>query len=378
MSNYEYDFLVYIGRFQPLHLGHQHVIDEALRRSKRVIVLCGSANMPRTPDNPFTFPERHDIILLNYQNECKEGRLIVKPLDDISYDDDRWLGQLRELLTETILEEGNNHASVHLDGLKDFKIGVIGHNKDASSYYLEMVEVNLNADFIEVEQWGTLSATDIRNNFFQKAPILPDHLCSDRTVTWLAQFMLTPAFKYIVDEKIGLYTDYIQPWEGSPYTPHFCTADAVVTQTGHILLVRRSKAPGKGLLALPGGHVKPSIGGAFDNCIAELWEEARPSDGHSGRGKAMPKGRLRGFYTGVSRLFDKPGRDPRGFYSTMAYRFVFPDGKLWDVKGGIPLEDEANDVDHAGWYPINELDSRDMFADHYFIIQQMLSQKGDR
>ena len=39
----DFDFLVFIGRFQPFHAGHQAVIDTALARAERVIVLVGSS-----------------------------------------------------------------------------------------------------------------------------------------------------------------------------------------------------------------------------------------------------------------------------------------------------------------------------------------------
>ncbi|MDR9778725.1 hypothetical protein RJJ65_39970, partial [Rhizobium hidalgonense] len=34
-----FDYLVFIGRFQPFHVAHRAVIKEALQRSKSVIIL---------------------------------------------------------------------------------------------------------------------------------------------------------------------------------------------------------------------------------------------------------------------------------------------------------------------------------------------------
>ena len=50
----QYDFAVFVGRFQPLHNGHQHVIDQALRSAKKLIILIGSADTARSIRNPFT------------------------------------------------------------------------------------------------------------------------------------------------------------------------------------------------------------------------------------------------------------------------------------------------------------------------------------
>ena len=49
-----YRYLVFIGRFQPFHRGHKAVVDEALQRADEVIMLIGSANLPRSLRNPFS------------------------------------------------------------------------------------------------------------------------------------------------------------------------------------------------------------------------------------------------------------------------------------------------------------------------------------
>ena len=61
-ANKHYKYLVFIGRFQPFHNGHKAVIDEALKRSDKVIILIGSANLPRSLRNPFSVAERTAMI----------------------------------------------------------------------------------------------------------------------------------------------------------------------------------------------------------------------------------------------------------------------------------------------------------------------------
>ena len=60
----KFDLLVFIGRFQPFHNGHNKVIEQALRDAKHVLVLIGSANIPRNIRNPFTFQERKETVEL--------------------------------------------------------------------------------------------------------------------------------------------------------------------------------------------------------------------------------------------------------------------------------------------------------------------------
>lgn len=45
----KFDYGVFIGRFQPLHIGHEAVIRSALEKVDTLIVLIGSARQARTP-----------------------------------------------------------------------------------------------------------------------------------------------------------------------------------------------------------------------------------------------------------------------------------------------------------------------------------------
>ncbi len=353
-----YSIAFVIGRFHPFHNGHKALFDHALSIADRVVALIGSPNRARCAWNfPFTFDERAHMISETYRWEVTNDRLIIDSIPDDDYNNDAWVGHAR-----ATMEKYMDSDMLMSD------ICIVGHKKDSSSEYLSMFP---GIQLVEIPMYGTFSATDIRKNLFQRAPILPHDIAPDATVNFLKDFILTRTFTNLLTE----YEDISSirgRWDGSPYTPHFVTADAVVTQSGHILLVRRGTNPGKGLLALPGGHIVPEVGDAFDNCIKELWEEARPNDGLFGEKREMPKGALRRYYTGTERRFDKPGRDPRGYYLTNAFRFRFPDGKLWEVTGGLPINGEANDSVSAGWYPIGSLRPEEFFADHYFIIQSML------
>ncbi len=357
-DNYYIAFV--IGRFHPFHNGHKALIDHALSIAEKVVVLIGSPNRARCAWNfPFTYDERKHMISETYRWEVTNNRLVIDSIPDDDYNNDAWLGHARATM--------DNYMDVGVD-MSD--ICIVGHKKDSSSEYLSMFP---GIQLVEIPMHGTFSATDIRKNLFQRAPVLPHDIAPDATVNFLKDFILTQTFTDLLTEYEDIYAAR-SAWDGCPYNnPQFVTSDAVVTQSGHILLIRRNENPGRGLLALPGGHVLPSFGDAFDNCIKELWEEARPCDGFSGEGREMPKGALRRYFTGKERRFDKPGRDPRGnYYLTNAFRFRFPDGKLWEVTGGLPIDGEKNDSASAGWYPIGSLRPEEFFADHYFIIQSML------
>jgi cytidyltransferase-like protein len=58
---------VYIGRFQPLHLGHQAVINEILLDGLIPLIVLGSSNEDRNKEkNPLSFKERVELIDLVY------------------------------------------------------------------------------------------------------------------------------------------------------------------------------------------------------------------------------------------------------------------------------------------------------------------------
>ncbi|MGI9055864.1 MAG: bifunctional nicotinamide-nucleotide adenylyltransferase/Nudix hydroxylase, partial [Pyrinomonadaceae bacterium] len=77
---------------------------------------------------------------------------------------------------------------------------------------------------------------------------------------FLEVFKTTEYFPYLKGE-----FEYIQKYKEDtqfknvPYAPVFFTTDAVVVQSGHVLVVRRKVHPGKGLLALPGGFLKSDL-----------------------------------------------------------------------------------------------------------------------
>jgi bifunctional NMN adenylyltransferase/nudix hydrolase len=146
------DFGVFIGRFQPLHIGHEHVIRHALERVNRLIVLVGSAHAARDPRNPFTYDEREAMLRAAFRHEVAEGRLIIAPLEDHLYSDTAWVTQVQRKVRAIVLDHGNNHGFQN-HGYSDFRVALAGYGKDASSFYLKLFPEweNLQID----SQYGT-------------------------------------------------------------------------------------------------------------------------------------------------------------------------------------------------------------------------------
>lgn len=52
----EFDYLVFIGRFEPFHNGHAAVARLALSRARKLIFLVGSADTPAASAIPGPWP----------------------------------------------------------------------------------------------------------------------------------------------------------------------------------------------------------------------------------------------------------------------------------------------------------------------------------
>jgi len=347
------DFGVFIGRFQPLHIGHEHVIRQALDQVKRLIVLVGSANVARDPRNPFTFDERAAMIRSSFAYEMAEGRVMVEPLHDHLYSDTAWVAEVQRRVNAIVLDAGNG-GGFQAAGLRDFRVALTGYGKDASSYYLKLFP---EWDNIQIDsQYGTFSSTDVRNRFFQRIPEVPVSILSSGVAKWMDDFKLGENFRALLEEAEYL-ADYPKQWGTGP----FVTADAVVIQSGHILLIERGQTPGRGLLALPGGFVEAGER-IRDGAIRELREETGIADSKG----QIPPAMLASFIEDSrTRVFDAPNRSLRGRIITHAFLFRLPERrKLFKVKG-------ADDAAHASWYRLGDLTSDMLFEDHWSIIEQM-------
>jgi bifunctional NMN adenylyltransferase/nudix hydrolase len=332
-----YDYLIFIGRFQPFHTGHEPVLRQALQTSDKVIVLIGSANQPRTVRNPWYVDEREKMIRCNFSEE-ENRRILIFPLQDYVYSNQVWIKSVQQLVA----------GVVHNKIASKPKVGLIGHFKDNTSEYLNQFP---QWERVEVENYKGFSATDIREQYFDDGNIL-DSVSTNVTIE-LEKFKQTKAYEQVSNE-FHFVKKYKSAWDNAPYTPMFITVDAVVVQSGHILLIERKAQPGKGLKALPGGFL--DTGESLKTAvIRELREETRIK---------VPAPVLAGSIT-KTQVFDDPYRSARGRTVTHAYLIELKGDKLPKVKGG-------DDAAHAFWVPFAEVKPEMMFEDHFHIIQALV------
>lgn len=372
--------MVYIGRFQPPHLAHIKIINKAAFLAERVIILVGSANQPRTIENPWTWQERKEMILASLDTSVDTNMNIV-PVRDIVYNNPAWLEQVQEIVME------------HSTGGE--RIGIIGYTKDETSFYLKSFP---QWKTVEVEIIDDLHATDVRREMFENENFneeigrkLPKGIHD-----YIKSFMLRPEYEklveeyqfqeyhdrmwdmdkmldYFLEEELSAYNGYEcdakqlveeivsmlrrKKYRVAPYKPYFNTVDCVVVQSGHVLLVRRRAAPGKGLYAMPGGYLNHKEW-SIDGALRELREETKIK---------VPLPVLKGSIKDMH-VFEHPKRSLRGRIITHTYIIELPDGDLPKVKG-------SDDADKAKWIPLSVFKQMEdqMFEDHYHIINDMIA-----
>ncbi|GHE81013.1 NUDIX hydrolase [Camelimonas fluminis] len=120
----------------------------------------------------------------------------------------------------------------------------------------------------------------------------------------------------------------------------------------HLLLIERGESPFKGHWALPGGFVQ-EYEPIADCARRELGEET-------------------GFKAALLEqfgIFDQKGRDPRGWYISVAFMAMTSE-KDATIKAGTDAADTR-------WFPVSHLPDRLAF-DHSEIIERALEELGER
>ncbi|QNJ54553.1 nicotinamide-nucleotide adenylyltransferase NadM family/ ADP-ribose pyrophosphatase [Vibrio phage vB_ValM_R10Z] len=332
---------IFIGRFRPFHNGHLSAITQAFESLNldKMTILIGSSNRHRSVKNPFTFEEVRDMMGIALPDDIR-GKVRFVPLGDYAKDD-VWQSNVR------FHAKGATH--------------IVGYDKDESSYYLKLFpELKLFQPEPVTMYNKVISATDFRELYFSE--VLLNHpvmsgLIPKQTMMFLDRWSKTENFAEMKAEydksveEIGKFLDY-------PYKGHLniACADSVVMCAGHVLLVERKFNPGKGCLALPGGH-KHEKETFLTAAIRELQEETNIK---------VPEKVLRGSLKG-EKMFDNPNRSYPHTRITMAYHFKVqpnPDNTFPKVK-------PADDAVSAKWYSLSEvMDMQErLYDDHLQIIQ---------
>lgn len=341
------DVAVLVGRFQPVHDAHLALLRRALAIAPRCIVVIGSAFQARTPKNPFTWTERAQMIALALP-EAERERVRCVPMRDY-YDDARWVASVREAVLRQLSADGVT---------EDMDMALVGHFKDATSAYLGAFP---GWRLVSVEQLGGATGAHLRDALFGSVPedvherdTIAEALASlvdqvpPSTTGFLRAWAALP-YRAQLAEEWRMLRAYGQAWRAAPYPPVFVTVDAVVRCADRILLIRRGRAPGRGLHAVPGGFIEARET-TWQSCLRELGEETHLK---------LLEDTMRRSLREVA-VFDHPDRSLRGRTITHAHYFDFGDRELPEVRA----DDDAMSV---AWVPIADLAAmEDRFHDDHF------------
>ncbi|GGK25036.1 bifunctional nicotinamide mononucleotide adenylyltransferase/ADP-ribose pyrophosphatase [Deinococcus malanensis] len=311
---------------------------EALQSVQKLIVVIGSARAARNTKNPFTAEERQDLIwAMLLEAGVPKSRVLFVHVRDYFYNESLWLSEVQA------------GVQAHTRGSTD--VALIGHLKDESSYYLRSFPA---WEFIPTHVVSALSATDVRRAYFEDR--LEDVLgmVPPAVHAFLVRFHQTPEYAELRVEYDHL-RDYRTAWKDAPFPPVFVTTDAVVTRSGHVLVVRRGGMPGRGRLAMPGGFLEQKET-LMECCIRKVHEETG-----LGEGTSLPAALK------SQAVFDYPDRSQRGRTVTHAFHFDLGIGQLPRLSGG-------SDASEALWLPLSDaLSSPELFfEDHHAIIEHFL------
>jgi len=327
----KYDYIIFINRFQPFHLGHKKVIKEALAQAKNVILLVASSYTPRAINNPWSFKERKKFIRSSFTKK-ENKNIIIYPLKDHLYKELSWIRSIQKVVKNITKKIPNP------------KIALLTHKKSSYAKYFPTCQKIETLEYF-------ITSKEIREAYFEDKEYkkyLP------KKVAWfLEEFKNSKEYKILKQEYLFI-KEYKKKWECAPYEPIFVTVDAIVIQAGHLLLIKRKNYPGKGVMAFAGGFVEPNEK-LEDAMLRELKEETKID---------VSKALLRQSIT-KNRVFDDPNRSLRGRIITHAYVIELRGNKLAKIKG-------ADDAKEAKWVALADIKSQNMFEDHYYILEAML------
>jgi bifunctional NMN adenylyltransferase/nudix hydrolase len=345
------DLAILVGRFQPFHDAHLALLTRALAIAPRVVVVVGSAFQARTPRNPFTWTERAEMIRHALPEDQRE-RVTVVPMRDY-YDEARWVASVRAAVAPLTAGESSP------------RVTLVGHFKDATSGYLAAFP---GWTLDSVERLPGADGSQLRDALFASLPEdahQPPQLdaalaafvdqAPPSTVAFLRAWTALPFFADLAVEW-RMLRRYKEAWRAAPYAPTFVAVDAVLQCAGKVLLIRRGKAPGKGLLAVPGGFIEARET-TWQSCLRELEEETH---------LRLLEETMRRSLRSVA-VFDHPDRSQRGRTVTHAHHFDLGERELPEVRA----DDDAASVE---WVPVGELAAMEdrFFDDHFHMLDHFL------
>jgi bifunctional NMN adenylyltransferase/nudix hydrolase len=187
VKNYPYDLVVYIGRFEPYHNGHDALVQQALALGKWVVMVLGSDGAPSSLKNPL-FADQRMVMIASCIAGDAVNRVLFAPVPDFG-DNESWVAKVQDVVAHAV------------PGAE--RIALIRHFKDDSSYYLNFFP---DWPLESVPRANELDATTVRNVMFDQHRPLEERLAEMQTMVpagaldFLARWMTTGEYQVLADE----------------------------------------------------------------------------------------------------------------------------------------------------------------------------------
>lgn len=198
---------LFIGRFQPPHVGHIGIIKAISKKADEVIIGIGSSNEHHTIDNPFTAKEREEML----NSALKVKNYSIVPIPDI-HNYSKWVEHVKSLTPKfDIVYTGNK---------------IVKDLFEAAGYKVK-----------EVKKKRYISSTAIR-----------DMMTKDQD--W--KQYVPKEVSSIVDKINGVAR--VKKFNNEKYQNPLPTVDAIIETPSGVILIERKNFPYG--WAIPGGFVE--------------------------------------------------------------------------------------------------------------------------
>ncbi len=249
---------LFIGRFQPFHLGHMSVVMAVAKENELLYIGIGSTNVPVSKHNPFSVEERELMINGSLKGKIKNYKIYRVP--DIG-NNSRWVKHVESIVPKFDIVYSGSPLIRKLFREKNYEVRCIPAHVDTSSTQIrEMMYAG--------EDW--------------------EHLVSEGTLNVLK--------KINGKERVSSLMNL------PAYGATKISVDAIIKYKDSLVLIKRKNYPFQGMLAFPGGHLN----------YGETCEEAVVREAKEETGLNFKIEKLSGIYS-------DPDKDPRGHYVNLVY-----------------------------------------------------------
>ncbi|MFC1801771.1 nicotinamide-nucleotide adenylyltransferase [Nanoarchaeota archaeon] len=134
---------LFIGRFQPFHLGHLDAIKQI--KADKIIIGIGSSQYNNTENNPFTANQRMEMIKATLQEDYNHEVFLIPDI----HNDEKWVDYVCQIVPQFDSVYTGNPKTKKLFEEKDFQVKAIKLVPNISGTIIRNMMVN-NQDYSQL------------------------------------------------------------------------------------------------------------------------------------------------------------------------------------------------------------------------------------